>query len=298
MDGTVCQCDADTGFEWDSSTSTCVCMSGYQESIDGICRLESESVKWSGDWGSCSSSVRERTMKTLTCTTDSSATAAPWISGCTVSRSTISEDCDDSTVICTDYNAEYDSSSGTCACSSGYTDTTYGCQEWSDAAGAISDDIVDEITTRLEAIYNAGTYSKFTATKYAKMTGDGKFWPKMKTKANSKANSVCGKRSRAANTYYYAAIQDLYDDFETYSAVSTTDLSTLTSLVELYNTFLKKGIFNCNNSGYGDDPTDGSTDANGVTCTSSNKTGTFKCRLQYRFAALYNGVFGSGTLSF
>jgi len=237
-------------------------------------------------------------MKTLTCTTDSSATAAPWISGCTVSRSKIYEDCDDSTVICTDYNAEYDSSLGYCTCSSGYTDSTYGCQEWDDAASSISDDIVDEITTRLQAIYDAGTYSAFTSTKLSKMIGSTKFWPKMKSKAADKADSVCGKRSRAANTYYYAAIQDLYDDFETYSAESSTDLSTLTSLVQLYNTFLKKGIWNCNNSGYGDDPTDGSTDANGVTCTNANKTDTFKCRLQFRFKKLYNGVFGSDTLTF
>jgi len=84
----------------------------------------------------------------------------------------------------------------------------------------------------------------------------------------------------------------------TYSGEADTDETAIVNLIQLYNTFLKQSIFNCRLSGYGSDPSDGSTDAGGVTCSFSNKLETFKCRLQYRYGNMFNKVAGAGTLTF
>lgn len=66
-----------------------------------------------------------------------------------------------------------------------------------------SDSIIDEIIVRLNAFYTAGTWAKLNANKLAKLE---RFWTKMKGKAAKKAAGVCGKRSRAANSAFYAGI--------------------------------------------------------------------------------------------
>jgi hypothetical protein len=199
-------------------------------------------------------------------------------------------------VTCTDFNAEYDDTLGHCRCSDDYFDTSFGCQKWENAHNAISTAIVDEIVNRLQAIFDGGQYPDFTAHQLGKMQLE--FWPTMNFKVGKKAHSVCGRRSRTANTNYYMVMQNLHDDFAHYSSMEQSDLSTVTSLIQLYSSFLKQGIFNCRKSGFGNDPTDGSIDANGVTCTPFNMKETFKCRLQYRYAALFNNIFGTGTLTF
>ena len=93
-------------------------------------------------------------------------------------------------------------------------------------------------------------------------------------------------------------ILSIYDNFVSYSAAPDTDETAMINLIQLYNTLLKQSIFNSVKSGYGNDPSDGSTDANGVTCTETNKGKSFKCKLQYRFAAMFNNYAGPGTLTF
>jgi len=81
----------------------------------------------------------------------------------------------------------------------------------------------------------------------------------------------------------------LYDDFQTYSAESD-DVTALTNLMQWINRFMKYGIWNCGDSGYGNDPNDGGTDANGVTCSRANMNDNFKCRLQTRLADNYEAA--------
>ena len=68
--------------------------------------------------------------------------------------------------------------------------------------------------------------------------------------------------------------------------------------MKLHSDWMKQGIFNCENSGYGKDPSDGDTDADGVVCDNNNKLDTFKCRLQFRWKRLFNVFAGADALTF
>ena len=58
-------------------------------------------------------------------------------------------------------------------------------------------------------------------------------------------------------------------------------------------------MFNCLNSGFGPDPTDGFTDTDGLTTfTASNWRRSFKGRLTFRWAKLFNKYAGANTLTF
>lgn len=292
----TCACDGTQNFEWDDTTSTCICATGYVPSIDGQCRANtgSDSVLWSADWESCSGSSRKRILKNWACTLDSAATAAPWYS-CAVTRNAVTEACNTTdSVICVDYNAEYNATSEVCECSDGYTATTFGCQMFTDITSAAVNDIVDEILTRVTAMEATGNYAKLTSKK----TKWESYWNQMKSKAGKRAEGTCGVRSRAANPMFYSELLSIYSSLASYSSEEDTDLDTLTNLVKLFDTYMKQGIFNCENSGYGSDPSDGSTDTGGVTCSNANKKASFKCRVQYRFKAMYNKAFGADTLTF
>ena len=106
-------------------------------------------------------------------------------------------------VICTDYNADYDSSTGLCACSSGLTDTNYGCIGFTDTGSAAGILIKTEIIRRLTVIQAAGTWPKMDIK--SRWTKTQSFWTKMNRKANKKAASVCGSRSQSANTFYHTS---------------------------------------------------------------------------------------------
>jgi len=110
-------------------------------------------------------------------------------------------------VICTDYFASYDSSTGQCECNSGLSDTPFGCQGFTDIEAAPSDTMVDEIMRRLTAIQAASTYSKFSANRLTRHTF---FWQNMKDNVSRKTGLVSGKRSRIANNAFYSGIFIFY----------------------------------------------------------------------------------------
>ena len=86
---------------------------------------------------------------------------------------------------------------------------------------------------------------------------------------------------------------DVADALADDSAAAIADLS------KLYYKWLKNTIFNCQNSGFGPDPSDGFTDASGLSAfTPSNWRRSFKGRLTFRFAKLFNKYAGANTLTF
>jgi hypothetical protein len=88
----------------------------------------------------------------------------------------------------------------------------------------------------------------------------------------------------------FLAHEQLWADFQTYSAEDVGDHEALRQLVYLYNHWQQLLLWNCEASGYGPDPLD-ATDAGGATCSNSNKKATFKCRVQYQFDILFDRVF-------
>jgi len=62
------------------------------------------------------------------------------------------------------------------------------------------------------------------------------------------------------------------------------DAMALKNLLQWINRFMKTTIWNCKNSGFGNDPTDGSTDANGAVCTAANQGSIYKCKIQSQIA--------------
>ena len=93
----------------------------------------------------------------------------------------------------------------------------------------------------------------------------------------------------------FLAHEELYADFETFSAEDIGDYDALRELVYLYNHWQQLALWNCPASGYGNDPLDFS-DAGGATCNNTNKKATFKCRVQFQFDILYDRVFKTATL--
>ena len=93
-------------------------------------------------------------------------------------------------------------------------------------------------------------------------------------------------------------ISAIYTSYTAYAAEDITSISALTGLMQLYNDWLKKGIFNCRNSGYGPNPSDGKADNAGVVCDNTNSKKTFKCRLQWQWPQLFNAYAGAGTITF
>merc|ERR1712048_1219879 len=108
----------------------------------------------------------------------------------------------------------------------------------------------------------------------------------VKTERKSKSN--CGKKSRGANPLFYKNIKELYEAFKTEADKPDTDGAALANLIELYSVWVKQSLFNCYNMGYGSDPQDGHTDADGVTCEKSNQKETTKCRFEFKQANYYN----------
>ena len=163
-------------------------------------------------------------------------------------------------MVCTDYNAEYDSSTDMCACPSGQTDTLYGCLSFSDANVAVGTAIKDEIVRRIGVFEAAGTWVKLGLKN--RWTKTQNYWTKMNTKANLKAASTCGKKARAANNGYYDRKENCFfvqisltfifieillieSNFATYSAEDDTSVQAIVDLVKLYDSWLQNGIFNC-----------------------------------------------------
>ena len=98
-----------------------------------------------------------------------------------------------------------------------------------------------------------------------------------------------------SNNYWTSDIHTLFDGLQTAKA-ETDDESAIIELSRLYYAWLKAGMFDCKNSGFGTDPYDGFTDVNGESpCT--DPKGSFKCRLTLRWRSMYNN-FANNQLTF
>merc|ERR1712019_163052 len=286
----VCECNEAKNFELDADTETCKCTADTNESVDGICRKADDGVRWGDpEWGSCTDGKRQRPLKAFDCKKNENADGvkiAFW--SCDVTRARVFEDCgeDATDVICTDYNAEFDAADGVCKCKSGFFDTPeYGCLLFENETDAPSKAIVDEIKDRLQAILDAESWPNFNDNKRKRTAG---FYEKQAVKTERKSKSSCGKKSRGANPLFYKNIKELYEAFKTEADKPDTDGAALANLIELYSVWVKQSLFNCYNMGYGSDPQDGHTDADGVTCEKSNQKETTKCRFEFKQANYYN----------
>jgi len=92
-------------------------------------------------------------------------------------------------------------------------------------------------------------------------------------------------------------IRTIYSDYTTLLAEDDTSVTAIVDLVKLYNSWLQNGIYNCENSGFGSDPSD-LDDPTGATCNRNNSVANFKCKIQFRFRRLFNSYAGGGTLTF
>ena len=66
----------------------------------------------------------------------------------------LTEQCNNATVSCTDWNAEYNSDVGYCNCISGYTDSPEGCVPWTELHASSA--ILAELERRMDLIYDSG----------------------------------------------------------------------------------------------------------------------------------------------
>jgi len=272
---------------YDVDTNACICDSGFYMSILGTCRAESDNyLSWFDDnWSSCKGEWRHR--KVLACSRDDkdSSSAPWWKRNCY--RWKASETCNDPTVICKDWFAEYNQSTGVCECPAGYSDTDLGCSSWDNNSNDAGDKLMVEIQERLTHIYDEGSLSTINAKRLAAFE---RFFNNMEKKAIAKATSGCGSRGRSIHGNFIETHKQLWADFQNHSSADIGDHEALRELIYLYNHWQQLVLWNCPASGYGYDPLD-FTDASGATCTNSNKKSTFKCRVQFQFDILFDRVF-------
>jgi hypothetical protein len=83
--------------------------------------------------------------------------------------------------------------------SAGFSDTDYGCQRFMDSAKDVSFKIADEISSRMQSMFDSSTITT------DKMTRLLKFWKRMDTRAVDKRQmKYCGPSSRLGFQKYYS----------------------------------------------------------------------------------------------
>lgn len=272
---------------WKQNLGYCDCNPGLFKSIKGECiAAEENRLQWKGDFGDCTNNIRKRAIREVT-PTDTGATEAPWF-GRTVNSWRVTEKCgNDQPDFCLDWFAEFNEDSGVCECIEGYKDSIDGCTPWANGDDAAGQAIMDEILRRLRFIENDGSLSSINQKRLAAFE---RFFSIMERKALQKARSGCGNRSRNMHGSILDENISMYRAFQTCLAKGDSNHNAIRELVYLYNQWQQAYIWNCPNSGYGNDPQD-TTDATGTVCTSVNKKKSFKCRIQYHFDILYSRVF-------
>lgn len=103
----------------------------------------------------------------------------------------ISEECNNATVICTDWNAEYDSVAGHCNCKSGFTDSPEGCVTWTETAANSA--MIAELERRMDLIYDSGVLAD-TFSEQNK-TGVDAFLEKTEDRMAKKIGKTCSRLS-------------------------------------------------------------------------------------------------------
>lgn len=103
----------------------------------------------------------------------------------------ISEECNNATVICTDWNAEYDSVAGHCNCKSGFTDSPEGCVTWTETAANSA--MIAELERRMDLIYDSGVLAD-TFSEQNK-TGVDAFLSRTGTRLAKKVTKSCSRLS-------------------------------------------------------------------------------------------------------
>merc|ERR1712048_251338 len=312
-----CACNGNENFYWNEDESKCSCTADYFVDFDGKCRKVTESIEWTRQWTPCQmdqklfgKSVdygrRSNVIRKFNCEARSDATKSPWFK-CDSDKIKEYEICKngDNKVICADPRASYKPDHGICLCDDALFWTKYGCRTFPTNKSP-AEAIIAQIETRLNAIISADEFKtipsrgkdkgKLVPIQKSQKRKTFKYWNQAQRQAR-KANQRCGRDSRAANPIYPTDIDAIHKTFVEISATATTSIPDLIKLIKLFDIWSKQSLFECDESGYGNDPTDGVTDKNGAVCDKKNASDTFKCRLRFDFTNLFNQYSGDNPLS-
>jgi len=147
--------------------------------------------------------------------------------------------------------------------------------------------ITAEISSRLEYIFSAGSFSKFTSNRKRKLLNT---LTSIDNRVAGKLAAACGLRSQNANPGYYEDMSELGASFSSLALSDELDAENMADLYVLLERYIQVGTWDCAKQGYGPDPSD-LADSAGTTCTNSNKRSTWKCRLRYRLATWFQKIF-------
>jgi len=299
-----CACNGRSNFYWNEDEGECSCEADYDVDFDGKCRKVTESIEWTRPWTQCATGIkvfgekvnygkRSNVIRKFDCKAKDKATEAPWFD-CDSTKIKEYELCQNSDdVICADPRATYKTDKGKCICDDELFWTKYGCRTFPTNKSP-ADAIIAQIDNRLRTIISHDEFQtkgkvegKTVSILKSQKRKTFKYWKQAERQARN-ANKRCGRNSRAANPRYPTDIDDIHKTFTELSATATTSIPDLIKLMKLFDSWSKKSLFECDDSGYGNDPTDGVTDKNGAVCDKSNGSKSFKCRLRFEFTNLFN----------
>ncbi|CAG5084157.1 Oidioi.mRNA.OKI2018_I69.PAR.g10565.t1.cds [Oikopleura dioica] len=201
--------------------------------------------------------------------------------------------CNDPSIICTDWNAEYDASAGHCVCKTGFVESQdWGCVPWTEEQANIA--ILDELERRLQLIYDSGvledTFSEMNKTgldRFLENTEERMLDP---TKGTGKITKPCSKLSLQFHGKTIDEIDYIFHEYTELAAKPDSDISAIGDLAVIYDRFQRLYTWNCPATGYGKYPLipDHSTD---VACLTKDEFKLFlKCRLHYRYNRLIEAI--------
>ncbi|CBY34348.1 unnamed protein product [Oikopleura dioica] len=274
LENGVCVCDSSKNMIWDETYLRCGCALGFTRSIFGDCRLpENNFIEWQNEgWSECAADGFRLRKAVVFSSVETDLTEAHpptsetklWFTASRQPYIVISEECNNAAVICTDWNAEYDSGAGYCNCKSDFTDSNKGCVPWTLAEANTA--MISELERRIDHIYDSGVLGD-TFSEQNK-TGADAFFSRTESRMSKKLTKTCSRFSIIFHGNALDEMDEIHLEFNALSGQDDDDISTIVDLVVLFDRFQRLTTWNCPGSGYGKYPKQGSKFRPKVDCES------------------------------